>query len=110
MYTTLSWGGAGTRNIRYHESCISSPCTHTPSKRRTKNDHIPSELTGDWKQEIKEAFELFDIGKDGCEDFCALTVAIRRLDFDLKKAEVLKILRDHHKIGHGLIEIEAFKN
>ncbi|KAF8878691.1 hypothetical protein CPB85DRAFT_1443311 [Mucidula mucida] len=33
---------------------------------------------------------------------------IRALGFDLKKAEVLKLLRDNDKTGHGLMEFEAF--
>ncbi|KAF8531252.1 hypothetical protein JB92DRAFT_2852663 [Gautieria morchelliformis] len=33
---------------------------------------------------------------------------MRALGFDLKKAEVLKILRDHDKTGHGLMDFEEF--
>lgn len=33
---------------------------------------------------------------------------MRALGFDRKKAEVLKILRDHDKSGHGLMEFEDF--
>ncbi|KAH6911141.1 centrin 3 [Coprinopsis sp. MPI-PUGE-AT-0042] len=60
------------------------------AKRRTHK----TELTEEQKQEIKEAFELFDTDKDGAIDY-----------HELKKAEVLKILRDHDKTGakpHGL--------
>ena len=66
------------------------------------------ELTDEQKQEIKEAFELFDTDKDGCVDYHELKVAMRALGFDLKKAEVLKLLRDHDKLGHGLMEFEDF--
>lgn len=41
-------------------------------------------------------------------DYHELKVAMRALGFDLKKAEVLKILRDHDKTGHGLMEFEDF--
>jgi centrin-3 len=75
------------------------------SKRRT---HTRPELTDEQKQEIKEAFELFDTDKDGCVDYHELKVAMRALGFDLKKAEVLKILRDHDKGGHGLMDFEDF--
>ena len=70
--------------------------------------HARPELTDEQKQEIKEAFELFDTDKDGCVDYHELKVAMRALGFDLKKAEVLKILRDHDKTGHGLMEFEDF--
>lgn len=75
------------------------------AKRRT---HTRPELTDEQKQEIKEAFELFDTDKDGSLDYHELKVAMRALGFDMKKAEVLKILRDHDKSGHGLMEFEDF--
>lgn len=77
----------------------------TKAKRRT---HARQELSEEHKQEIKEAFELFDTDKDGCVDYHELKVAMRALGFDLKKAEVLKILRDHDKTGHGLMDFEDF--
>lgn len=40
-------------------------------------------------------------------DYHELKVAMRALGFDLKKAEVLKILRDHDK-GHGLMDFDDF--
>ena len=75
------------------------------AKRRT---HSRPELSEEQRQEIKEAFELFDTDKDGCVDYHELKVAMRALGFDLKKAEVLKILRDHDKSGSGLVEFEDF--
>ncbi|KAJ3868185.1 Ca2+-binding EF-hand superfamily protein [Lentinula novae-zelandiae] len=75
------------------------------SKRRT---HSRPELTDEQKQEIKEAFELFDTDKDGRIDYHELKVAMRALGFDMKKAEVLKILRDHDKTGHGFMDFEDF--
>lgn len=65
-------------------------------------------MTEEQKQEIKEAFELFDADKDSCIDYHELKVAMRALGFDLKKAEVLKLLRDHDKSGHGLMEYDDF--
>ena len=88
---------------------LSLPAMYTSSavqkKRRT---HPRPELTDEQKQEIKEAFELFDTDKDGCVDYHELKVAMRALGFDMKKAEVLKILRDHDKTGHGLMDFEDF--
>lgn len=75
------------------------------AKRRA---HSRPELTDEQKQEIKEAFELFDTDKDGAVDYHELKVAMRALGFDLKKAEVLKILRDHDKTGQGVLEFEDF--
>ncbi|KAG6815903.1 Calcium-binding component of the spindle pole body (SPB) half-bridge [Tephrocybe sp. NHM501043] len=75
------------------------------AKRRT---YTRPELSPDQQTEIKEAFELFDSDKDNCLDYHELKVAMRALGFDLKKAEVLKLLKDHDKSGHGLIEFSDF--
>lgn len=75
---------------------------------KAKRRHARQDLSDEQKQEIKEAFELFDTDKDGCVDYHELKVAMRALGFDLKKAEVLKILRDHDKTQHGLMDFEDF--
>jgi centrin-3 len=82
--------------------------TTSLQKAKQRRTHARPELTDEQKQEIKEAFELFDTDKDGCLDYHELKVAMRALGFDLKKAEVLKILRDNDKTGHNLIEYEDF--
>jgi len=78
------------------------------AKRRAAANHSRPELSDEQKQEIKEAFELFDTDKDGAVDYHELKVAMRALGFDLKKPEVLKILRDHDKSGHRLLEFDDF--
>lgn len=78
------------------------------AKRRAAANHSRPELSDEQKQEIKEAFELFDSDKDGAVDYHELKVAMRALGFDLKKPEVLKILRDHDKAGVGLLEFDDF--
>ncbi len=82
--------------------------TSAAQKATARRSRTRPELTDEQKQEIKEAFELFDTDKDGCVDYHELKVAMRALGFDLKKAEVLKILRDHDKSGHGLMDFEDF--
>ncbi|KAI1905369.1 hypothetical protein AGOR_G00015410 [Albula goreensis] len=66
------------------------------------------ELTEEQKQEIKEAFELFDTDKDKEIDYHELKVAMRALGFDVKKADVLKILKDYDREGTGKITFEDF--
>jgi len=82
--------------------------TSAAAQKAKRRAHTRPELSDEQKQEIKEAFELFDTDKDGCVDYHELKVAMRALGFDLKKAEVLKILRDHDKTGHGLMDFEEF--
>ncbi|KAJ2936374.1 hypothetical protein H1R20_g717, partial [Candolleomyces eurysporus] len=78
------------------------------AQRAKRRSHNRPELSDEQKQEIKEAFELFDTDKDGSVDYHELKVAMRALGFDLKKAEVLKILRDHDKGNHSLMDFEDF--
>ncbi|XP_041093758.1 centrin-3 [Polyodon spathula] len=66
------------------------------------------ELTDEQKQEIKEAFELFDTDKDKEIDYHELKVAMRALGFDVKKADVLKILKDYDREGTGKIAFDDF--
>lgn len=66
------------------------------------------DLTEDQRLEIKEAFDLFDTDKDGAIDYHELKVAMRALGFDLKKAEVLKLLRDYDKRGEGVMVFDDF--
>lgn len=83
------------------------PTTSVLTPSASVNQQRPA-LTEDQRQEIKEAFELFDSDKDGAIDYHELKVAMRALGFDMKKAEVLKLLRDHDRRGDGLMEFEDF--
>ena len=66
------------------------------------------ELSEEQRQEIKEAFELFDTDKTGTIDYHELKVAMRALGFDVKKQEVLAIMRDYDRDGAGQIEYPDF--
>ena len=54
------------------------------------------DLSEDQKQELREAFELFDADKTGFIDLHELKVLMRALGFDIKKPEVVKIV-------HGIV-------
>ena len=66
------------------------------------------ELTEEQKQEIKEAFDLFDTDKTGTIDYHELKVAMRALGFDVKKTEVLGLMREYDRDGAGAIEYIDF--
>lgn len=66
------------------------------------------ELTEEQKQEIKEAFDLFDTDKDKAIDYHELKVAMRALGFEVKKADVLKVMRDYDREETGKITFEDF--
>ena len=67
-----------------------------------------SDLTEEQKQEIKEAFDLFDTEGRNEIDAKELKVAMRALGFEPKKEEVRKILQDIDKNGEGVIRFEDF--
>jgi len=57
------------------------------------------ELTDEQKQEIKEAFDLFDTDKTGKIDYHELKVAMRALGFDVKKQEVQGLMNEYNRDG-----------
>ena len=80
------------------------PISSTPAHAH----HPPARsLSDDQRAEIKEAFELFDSDKDGAIDYHELKVAMRALGFEMKKAEVVDLLK---RFGRdGLMEFDSFE-
>uniref|UniRef100_UPI00358E67ED centrin-3-like isoform X9 n=1 Tax=Myxine glutinosa TaxID=7769 RepID=UPI00358E67ED len=66
------------------------------------------ELTEEQKLEVKEAFDLFDTDQDGTINYRELKVAMRALGFDVKKAEILKILNDYDRGNTGKMAFVDF--
>ncbi|KAF2791273.1 EF-hand [Melanomma pulvis-pyrius CBS 109.77] len=54
-----------------------------------------AELSEEQREEISEAFNLFDLDKNGHIDYHELKVAMKALGFDLPKQEILSILQTH---------------
>mmetsp|Transcript_13481 Transcript_13481/g.11548 ORF Transcript_13481/g.11548 Transcript_13481/m.11548 type:complete len:170 (+) Transcript_13481:64-573(+) len=67
-----------------------------------------AELTEEQKQEIKEAFDLFDTEKIGSIDYHELKVTMRALGFDVKKAEVLSLMKEFDRDNSGRIDFQDF--
>ena len=61
-----------------------------------------SELTEEQKQEIKEAFDLFDTDGSGTIDAKELKLAMRALGFEPKKEEIRKMIADADRDGSGV--------
>ncbi|XP_069602986.1 centrin-2 [Ranitomeya imitator] len=66
------------------------------------------ELSEEQKQEIKEAFDLFDTDSSGTIDVKELKVAMRALGFEPKKEEIKKMTSDIDKEGTGKISFSDF--
>ncbi|KAK9393486.1 centrin-2 [Crotalus adamanteus] len=67
-----------------------------------------SELTEEQKQEIREAFDLFDTDGTGNIDVKELKVAMRALGFEPKKDEIKKMILEIDKEGTGKITFSDF--
>jgi centrin-3 len=64
--------------------------------RRARDDQAAlAELSEEQREEIGEAFNLFDLDKDGYIDYHELKVAMKALGFDLPKHEILSLLNTH---------------
>ncbi|XP_051877561.1 centrin-2 isoform X1 [Pristis pectinata] len=66
------------------------------------------EITEDQKQEIREAFDLFDTDGTGSIDVKELKVAMRALGFEPKKEEIKKMIAEIDKEGTGKIDFNEF--
>jgi centrin-3 len=66
------------------------------------------ELTEDQKQELREAFELFDANKTGSIDLHELKVLMRALGFDVKKPEIIKMVHEVDPSNAGAVDYEQF--
>ncbi|KAK4522589.1 hypothetical protein GAYE_PCTG10G0479 [Galdieria yellowstonensis] len=66
-------------------------------------------LTEDERQEIKEAFELFDIDSTGAIDTKEFKIALRALGFEIEKEEASRIISKLDKDGSGMILYEDFE-
>jgi len=66
------------------------------------------ELTDEQRQEIREAFELFDTDGSGSIDAKELKVAMRSLGFEPKKDEIARMIADVDDSGDGEIDFDEF--
>merc|ERR1719164_312300 len=79
-----------------------------PASSRGKGKGGKPELTEEQKQEIREAFDLFDTDGSGTIDAKELKVAMRALGFEPKKEEIRKMIADADRDGSGVIDFPEF--
>jgi len=105
MYKCLAFFGASRRSA----SCFQSAPHMAAAKagQGTKPKGKP-ELTEEQRQEIKEAFDLFDTDGSGSIDAKELKVAMRALGFEPKKEEIRKMISDIDTDGSGTIDFNEF--
>ncbi|XP_070613764.1 uncharacterized protein [Erythrolamprus reginae] len=78
------------------------------SSHRRKTGGLKHELSEDQKQEIREAFDLFDTEGCGSIDVKELKVAMRALGFEPKKEEIKKMIAETGKDESSAISFEDF--
>ena len=95
-----------------------SASVSTISKKTTTSSNAPPvgrkksgpkfEWTDEQRQDIKEAFDLFDSEGTGVIDIKELKVAIRALGFEPKKEEIKKMIAEIDKDGTGKLSFDDF--
>mgnify|MGYP001242073131 FL=1 len=65
-------------------------------------------LDGEQLEEVREAFNLFDTDGSGSIEVKELKAAMRALGFQVKKAEIRKMVADVDKDENGSIEFDEF--
>uniref|UniRef100_A0A673A774 Caltractin-like n=1 Tax=Sphaeramia orbicularis TaxID=375764 RepID=A0A673A774_9TELE len=79
-----------------------------PSASQKKKAAPKIELTAEQKQEVKEAFDLFDTDGTGTIDVKELKVAMRALGFEPKKEEIRSLVAGISKESSGTIDFNDF--
>ena len=77
-----------------------------PSSGSSKKSH--SELTAEQKQEIREAFDLFDLEGSGTIDVKELKVAMRALGFEPNREELKKMVVGLDKGSSDRLDFSEF--
>ncbi|SMQ49191.1 unnamed protein product [Zymoseptoria tritici ST99CH_1A5] len=64
-------------------------------RREAEERETLEQLSEEQREEINEAFSLFDLDKDSHIDYHELKVALKALGFEVPKSELLQILQSH---------------
>jgi centrin-3 len=78
------------------------------TSRKIRGRPSKPELSEDQRQELREAFELFDADKTGTIDNHELKVLMRALGFDVKKLDVIKLVYEADNNNNGVINFDLF--
>merc|ERR1712006_25889 len=65
-------------------------------------------LSDEQKQELREAFDLFDTDGSGAVDASELHTAMKALGFEPKKEEIAKMVEEMDKDGDATVDFEEF--
>ncbi|KAF1969500.1 EF-hand [Bimuria novae-zelandiae CBS 107.79] len=95
-YTTPGFAPSSSKNAQTREAeRLDAQRRLREQKAAAENDAATAleSLSEEQREEIQEAFNLFDLDKDGYIDYHELKVAMKALGFDEPKQEILAILQ-----------------
>jgi centrin-3 len=78
------------------------------ARRPSVHAHKKAEPTPAQKQQLREAFDLFDEEQTNHVDYHSLKCVLRALGFDVKKKDVLQMMEEHDPEGRGVISYAEF--
>ncbi len=78
------------------------------SKEFNAKDYERPGLNTDEIDEIKEAFDIFDIDKSGAISVSELLKSMSTLGFDTKNPAIYNMIKDIDENGNGVIEFDEF--
>ncbi|XP_007519937.1 centrin-1 [Erinaceus europaeus] len=81
---------------------------NVPSASQKRRAGPKPELTEEQKQEVREAFDLFDADGSGTIDVKELKVALRALGFEPRKEEMKRLAAEVDREGTGKISFNDF--
>lgn len=86
----------------------SKPYIMSKNRSSLQSGPLNHELLEEQKQEIYEAFSLFDMNNDGFLDYHELKVAMKALGFELPKREILDLIDEYDSEGRHLMKYDDF--
>ena len=66
------------------------------------------ELSDEELADIQECFDLFDTKRSGTIDYHEFKIAMRALGFNMKKPEIISLIREYDRSGRGRVDFDTF--
>lgn len=92
-------GNAPARGKPFSQSHAPAAKTERQSQKQPQQQSRYQQISDEQRSEIEDAFQLFDLDKDGLVDHHELKVALKALGFTLDKPSLLDILRAYGKVA-----------
>lgn len=99
-----------TSHLRQTQGLLGKSQKSSIDAANASNSNVETQLLEEQKQEIREAFHLFDMNNDSYLDFHECKVAMRALGFELPKSEILAIIKEYDAEDNNLISYKDFFN